>query len=80
MDFATLEITLMEAPKKGCAKSDAVEAKSTMLTVQVLWACHAFNATSKEAAQQIVADRYAHLSRGSSVSVLVQNGAATVTR
>jgi hypothetical protein len=54
------------------AKSDAVEPKSTMLTVQVLWACHAWNATPEEAARQVVADLYAHLSRGGSVTVHVE--------
>ena len=49
--------------------NEAVEQKSTMLTVQVLWACHAFNATPKEAAQQVVADLFDQLARGGSVSV-----------
>jgi hypothetical protein len=42
-----------------------------VLTVRVLWACHAFNATPKEAAQQVVADLYAHLSRGGSCGATV---------
>ena len=43
-----------------------------MLTVQVLWACHAFNATPEEAAQQVVADLFDLLARGGSVSVHVE--------
>jgi hypothetical protein len=62
----------MESFKKERAKSEAVEQKSTMLTVQVLWCCHAWNATPEEAARQVVADLYTHLSRGDSVSVHVE--------
>jgi hypothetical protein len=43
-----------------------------MLTVQVLWACHAWNTTPEEAAQQIVADLFDQLARGGSVSVHVE--------
>lgn len=43
-----------------------------MLTVQVLWACHAWNTTPEEAAKQVVADLYEHLSRGGSVSVRIE--------
>jgi hypothetical protein len=38
-----------------------------MLTVRVLWACHAFNATPEEAAQQVAADLFDLLARGGSV-------------
>jgi hypothetical protein len=62
----------MESFKKERAKSDAVKQKSTMLTAQVLWAAHAWNVTSEEAAQQVVADLYAHLSRGGGVAVQVE--------
>jgi len=62
---------VVEQPKKERAESEAVEQKSTMLTVQVLWACHAFNATPEEAARQVVADLFDQLSRGGSVSVCV---------
>ena len=62
----------MEQPKKKRAESEAVEQKSPMLTVQVLWACHAFNATPEEAAQQVVADLFEQLSKGGSVSVHVE--------
>lgn len=58
--------------KKESVNTEAVEPKSTMLTVQVLWACHAWNATPQEAAQQVVADLYEHLSRGGSVCVRVE--------
>ena len=62
----------MEPANKEHAKSEAVREKSTMLTVQVLWACHAFNATPEQAAQQVVADLFDLLARGGSVSVRVQ--------
>jgi hypothetical protein len=62
----------MEQPKKERAESEAVEQKSTMLTVHVLWACHAFNASPEEAAQQVVADLFEQLSKGGSVSVHVE--------
>jgi hypothetical protein len=71
-NFATLETTVTEPAKNERAKSEAVEPKSTMLTVQVLWVCQAFNATPEEAAQQVVTDLFEHLSRGGSVSVHVE--------
>jgi hypothetical protein len=58
--------------KKKLPTSEAVEPKSTMLTAQVLWAAHAWNATPEEAAQQVVTDLFEHLSRGGSVSVHVE--------
>jgi hypothetical protein len=63
---------MMEPADKERTKSETVEEKSTMLTVWVLWACHAFNATPKEAAQQVVADLFDLLARGGSVSVRVE--------
>lgn len=60
-----------EQPKKERAESETVEKKSTMLTVQVLWACHVWNATPEEAGQQVVADLFDQLARGGSVSVHV---------
>ena len=62
---------MMEPNDKERTKSEAVEQKSTMLTVQVLWAAHAFNATPQEAAKQVVADLFDLLARGGSVSVRV---------
>ena len=62
---------MTEPAKNERAKSEAVEPKSTMLTVQVLWACHAFNATPEEAAKRVVTDLFEQLSRGGSVSVHV---------
>jgi hypothetical protein len=59
--------------KKKPAQSEAVEKKSTMLTVQVLWVCQAFNATPEEAAQQVVADLFDQLSRGGTVTVHVKD-------
>jgi len=70
-NLATLETTVTEPAKNERAKSEAVEPKSTMLTVQVLWACHAFNATPEEAAKRVVTDLFEQLSRGGSVSVHV---------
>lgn len=61
-----------EPAKKESVNTEAARQKSTMLTVQVLWGCHAFNATPEEAAQQVVADLYEHLARGGSVSVRVE--------
>lgn len=62
----------MEQPNKERAKSETVEQKNTMLTVEVIWGCQAFNATPEEAAQRVVADLFAQLSRGGSVSVHVE--------
>jgi len=62
----------MQPAKKERIKSEAVEQKSAMLTAQLLWSAHAWNATPEQAAKQVVADLYAHLSRGGSVSVRVE--------
>jgi len=40
---------------------------------QVLWGCHAFNATPEEAARTVVADLYRLLSRGGSVTVHIED-------
>ena len=61
-----------EPAKKASVNTEAVEEKSRMLTVRVLWACHAFNATPKEAAQQVVADLFDLLARGGSVTVHIE--------
>lgn len=61
-----------EPAKKQSVNTDAVENKSTMLTVQVLWGCQAWNATPEQAAQQVVTDLFNLLARGGSVSVLVK--------
>jgi hypothetical protein len=71
-NFATLETIVGEPAKKESVNTNAVEEKSEMLTVRVLWACHAFNATPEEAAQQVVADLFDLLARGGSVSVHVE--------
>ena len=63
---------MTEPAKNERAKSEAIKPKSTMLTVQVLWACHAWNTTPEEAAKQVVADLLDHLSRGGNVSVHVE--------
>ena len=62
----------MQPAKKERIKSEAVEQKSAMLTAQLLWSAHAWNATPEEAAHQIVSDLYEHLSRGGKVSVHVE--------
>jgi predicted methyltransferase len=69
---ATQETTVEEPAKKTSVNAEAIEQQSIMLTVQVLWACHAWNTTPEEAAKQVVADLYEHLSRGGSVSVQVE--------
>ena len=69
---ATQEATVEEPAKKTSVNAEAIEQQSIMLTVQVLWACHAWNTTPEEAAKQVVADLYEHLSRGGSVSVHVE--------
>ena len=61
-----------EPAKKASVNTEAVEPKSRMLTVQVLWACHAFNATPEKAAQQVVADLFDLLARGGPVQVHVE--------
>jgi len=61
-----------EPAKKAWVNTEAVERKSTMLTVQVLWVCQAFNATPEEAAQQVVADLFDLLARGGSVTVHIE--------
>jgi len=62
----------MEPAKQERAESEAAQQKSTMLTVQLVWAAHAWNTTPEEAAKQVVADLLDHLSRGGSVSVHVE--------
>ena len=60
----------MEEPaKKTSVNAEVIEHQRIMLTVQVLWACHAWNTTPEEAAKQVVADLYEHLSHGGSVTV-----------
>ncbi|HEX6805275.1 MAG TPA: hypothetical protein VF133_16470 [Terriglobales bacterium] len=63
----------MEPVRKERAEFEDVKQKSTILTVQLLWAAHVWNATPEEAAQQVVADLYKHLSGGGSVSVHVED-------
>ena len=68
---------MTEPAKNDRAKSEAIKPKSTMLTVQVLWACHAFNATPEQAAKRVVTDLFEHLSRGGNVSVHVASSDGT---
>jgi hypothetical protein len=71
-NFATVEKTAMQPAKKELAESETVEQKSTVLTAQVSWCAHAWNVTPEQAAKQIVADLYEHLSRGGSVTVHIE--------
>jgi hypothetical protein len=64
---------VVEQAKSKPAQSEAVEKKSTMLTVQVLWVCQAFNASPEEAARQVVSDLYEQLSRGGTVTVHIED-------
>jgi hypothetical protein len=61
----------MEPARKERPESEAVKQKFAMLTAQLVWAAHAWNATPEQAGTQIVADLYEHLSRGGSVQVRV---------
>lgn len=61
-----------ELRKRAAHNTEAAKQKITMLTAQLLWAAHAWNATPEEAARQVVADLYEHLSRGGTVSVRVE--------
>jgi hypothetical protein len=58
--------------KKKPGQSEPVKQKRSCLTVQVLWGCHAFNASPEEAARQVVADLYEQLSRGGTVTVHIE--------
>jgi hypothetical protein len=72
-NLATLEKTVTEQRKKEQATSEPFEQKRAVLTVQVLWGCHAFNATPEEAAWQVVSDLYEQLSRGGAVTVHIED-------
>lgn len=63
---------MKEPAKKTSVNAEAVEQQSNMLTVQVLWARHAWNTTPEKAAKQVVTDLLDHLSRGGSVSAHVE--------
>jgi len=69
-NLATLEENGIGPAKQERTKSNAVEPKSAMLTAQVLWAAHAFNATPQAA--KVVADLFDVLGRGGTVSVRVE--------
>ncbi len=60
-----------ELAKNEGLESEGVNRMSSVLIAQVSWCAHAWNATPQAAAQQVVADLYAHLSRGGSVQVHV---------
>jgi hypothetical protein len=62
-----------ERSEQRPAQSEAVEKKSTMLTVQVLWVCQAFNATPEEAARTVVSDLFEQLAQGGTVTVHIED-------
>ena len=61
-----------EPAKKERLESEGVKQKSAVLIAQFSWCAHAWNVSPEEAAQQVVADLCAHLSRGGSVQVHVE--------
>ena len=63
---------MTEPAKQERAESEAVRQKSPVLIAQVSWCAHAWNATPEQAAKQVVADLYEHLSRGGTVSVRIE--------
>lgn len=71
----------MEEPaRRTSVNPEALQQKSAVLIAQISWCAHAWNATPEQAAKQVVADLYEHLSSGGSVSVRVEglDGAHTV--
>jgi hypothetical protein len=64
--------TVTEKAKKERPTSEAAAQKGSVLIVQVVWGCYAFNATPEEAARTVVADLYELLSRGGTVTVHVE--------
>lgn len=60
-----------EPAKKERLGSEGVKQKSAVLIAQLSWCAHAWNVSPEQAARQVVADLYEHLSRGGSVSVRV---------
>ena len=60
-----------EPAKKERLESETVK-KNAVLIAQLSWCAHVWNAAPEQAARQVVADLYEHLSRGGSVSVRVQ--------
>ncbi len=71
-NFATLETIVGEPAKKERLESEGVKQKSAVLIAQLSWCAHVWNATAEQAAKQVVADLYEHLSRGGTVSVRVE--------
>jgi hypothetical protein len=62
----------MGEPAKKERLESEVKQKSAVLIAQFSWCAHAWNVSPEEAAQQVVADLYAHLSRGGPVQVHVE--------
>jgi predicted methyltransferase len=64
---------MTEPAKKKRAKSETAEQRSTVLIAQVSWCAHARGMRRRtKTARQVVADLYAHLSRGGTVSVRIE--------
>lgn len=63
---------MTEPTKKEHTTPEAVKQKSTFLTAEILWYGNAWNATPEDAAQQVVADLFKHLSLGGKVSVHIE--------
>ena len=66
-----------EPAKKERLESEGAKQKSAVLIAQFSWCAHAWNVSPEEAAQQVVADLYEHLSRGGSVTVHVEEPGGT---
>jgi hypothetical protein len=62
-----------EPAKKKSVNTEAVKQKSAVLTAQLSWCAYAWNASPEDAAQQVVADLYEHLSRGGMVPVRIED-------
>jgi len=66
-----------EPAKKEHLESEGFNQKCAVLIAQLSWCAHAWNVSPEVAAQQVVTDLYAHLSRGGSVQVHVEGSDGT---
>lgn len=64
---------MKEQTKKQHTILEPAEQKKSVLTVQVIWGCQAYNATTAEAARTVVADLYEQLSKGGTVTVRIED-------
>ena len=62
----------MQSANNERLEYEGVNRRCSVLVAQVSWCAHVWNSTPQQAARQIVADLFAHLSRGGSVSVSVE--------